>query len=200
MNENNFKIKATAKEQGLTQNGKATFNQHKFISDIYECEKQLYIFKSQLIELLRKRTVGPTDFSKDFKESIEYKKKNPIPKEAEKPDTLFANLVNVPMCAFLGVVGGGVLDIIIDIIKKELVFAPGFYVLIFSIIVGFVISVVTYSKDKHKYQNSLNQIESVKKQNLNIDKHNNERYKYWDNEYYNKKQLARKKLMKMSAY
>lgn len=199
MNENNLKIKVSAKEQVIMQNNQATFNQHKFISDIYECEKQLYIFDARLRKLFVKRTVGPTDFPKEFKNSVEYKnyckefkKKKTFPKAPEEPDTLFNELVTVPMFAIGGVIGGAVLDIIIDIIKKDIFFAPGFYLLIFAIVLGFIVGVITYLKTKTVYSDYLNKVETIKKENLQIDKYNQERYKHWEDEYYKEKELARK--------
>ncbi len=203
MGENNFKIRATAKGQDITQSGGATFNQHKFISDIYECEKQLYILNARLRELFVKRTVGPTDFPKDFKKSIEYKnyckevkKKKNFPKAPESPDSDYESIFDIllgylAMGGTIGVIGGAGLDIIIDIIKKDFVVAPGLYFAICATIVIFVIGVIKYASKKHTYKNYLNQVKEIKKENSDIVKYNNERYKYWENEYFKQKKLAR---------
>lgn len=49
-----------------------------------------------------------------------------------------------------------------------------------------------YFSDSNDYKAYLNNVESIKNQNADIVKHNNERYKYWEDEYYREKQLARK--------
>lgn len=198
MNENNLKVKATSKVKAVSNDNVVVFDQRKFISDIYECEKQLYILDARLRELFVKRTVGPTDFPKDFKKSVqyknyckEYKKKKPLPKKPEEPD-LFNWLVGVPVFTVGGVALGTVIDIIIDIIKGKIVTAPGFYIIVFALIAGIVFSLCGYFSDSNDYKAYLNNVESIKNQNADIVKHNNERYKYWEDEYYREKQLARK--------
>lgn len=198
MNENNLKVKATSKVKAVSNDNVVAFDQRKFISDIYECEKQLYILDARLRELFVKRTVGPTDFPKDFKKSVqyknyckEYKKKKPLPKKPEEPD-LFNWLVWVPVFTVGGVGLGTVIDIIIDIIKGKIVTAPGFYIIVFALIAGIVFSLCGYFSDSNDYKAYLNNVESIKNQNADIVKHNNERYKYWEDEYYREKQLARK--------
>lgn len=198
MNENNLKVKATSKVKAVSNDNVVVFDQRKFISDIYECEKQLYILDARLRELFVKRTVGPTDFPKDFKKSVqyknyckEYKKKKPLPKKPEEPD-LFNWLVWVPVFTVGGVALGTVIDIIIDIIKGKIVTAPGFYIIVFALIAGIVFSLCGYFSDSNDYKAYLNNVESIKNQNADIVKHNNERYKYWEDEYYREKQLARK--------
>lgn len=52
MNENNLKVKATSKVKAVSNDNVVAFDQRKFISDIYECEKQLYILDARLRELL----------------------------------------------------------------------------------------------------------------------------------------------------
>lgn len=91
-----------------------------------------------------------------------------------------------------GVGLGTVIDIIIDIIKGKIVTAPGFYIIVFALIAGIVFSLCGYFSDSNDYKAYLNNVESIKNQNADIVKHNNERYKYWEDEYYREKQLARK--------
>lgn len=130
MSQNNVKIKVNAKEQTVSPYSETTFNQFQFVKDIYECEKQLYILDARLRELFIKRTVGPTDFPKEFKNSVEYKnyckeykiKKN-FPKGIKKPETLleyYDDIGNFLLPLMEGTVLGAITDIIIDIIKKPL--------------------------------------------------------------------------------
>ena len=186
MSENNFAIKATARNQSPMQSD-GVFNQHKFISDIYECEKKRYILVKRIDEL-DKELLGPQRPA--FKPSYEYdnyckevKKKKSFPEKVQNPDDFFSSIEDyIYFSLFLGVILAFIIDIIIDIVKKIFFFAPGFYVIIVAVILGFIVGVNNYAKDKSEYGNYLNEVESIKKQNADIVKYNNERYKYWENE------------------
>lgn len=201
MNGNNLKLKVSAKERGIIQNDQATFNQHKFINDIYECEKQLYIFEARLRELFVKRTVGPTDFPKDFKNSVEYKnyckeyrKKKTFPNKVDKPDFNLTDFLDAVITTGIvpGTVIGVVVNIIVDIIKHGLVYWPVFAVAIIVMLGSLLFNLSIYNSEKKEYENYCNIVKDTKKYNANATEYNNKRYKHWENEYYNQKQLARK--------
>lgn len=201
MSENNLKIKVSAKEQNLAQNDDSAFDQHTFISDIYECEKQLYIFDARLRKLFVKRTVGPTDFPKEFKNSVEYKnyckefkKKKPLPKEVRKPifdTTTFLDSV-ITTGVLPGAILGLVINIIVDIIIKHIIVWPLFLIAMIVAIGSLAFNLWIYNGEKNEYTNYLNEVDSIKKQNAQKVQYNNERYKYWQDKYYKEKELARK--------
>lgn len=129
MSENNFAIKATARNQSPMQSD-GVFNQHKFISDIYECEKKRYILVKRIDEL-DKELLGPQRPA--FKPSYEYdnyckevKKKKSFPEKVQKPDDFFSSIEDyIYFSLFLGVILAFIIDIIIDIVKKDIFFCTG---------------------------------------------------------------------------
>lgn len=189
MNENNFKIKATAKEQGMTQNSNATFNQHKFISNIYECEKKKYVL-SKRIDELDKELLGPQ--RPPFKGSYEYdnyckeykKKKNFPKKRITKPIFNTTDFLDAILTTGIipGAVIGVVVNIIFDIVKHRVVIWPTIVVAIIVALGSLVVNLCFYNSDKQRYDNYCQTIKDIEYYNSEADKHNNERYKYWENE------------------
>ncbi len=182
MSENNFTIKATARNQSPMQSD-GVFNQHKFISDIYECEKKRYILVKRIDEL-DKELLGPQRPA--FKPSYEYdnyckevKKKKSFPQKVEplgENAFIDALLEYTPVLGIVGAIVGVVFDFIFDSLVSGLI------VFIIAIIIGIVIGICKYVNDKTEYNNYLSEIASIKTQNADIVKYNNERYKYWENE------------------
>lgn len=186
MSENNLKVKVTVKEQNLAQNDNLVFNQHTFISDIYECEKQKYI-----LEEMRRSTMvkwgGPIlSENLNFEHTSYYKKycndckkKKPFPNKVSPPKTESIEFIGdyileyTPITALGGVIAGIIFDIASNSWKAGLV------VFIVAIIIGIVLGIYKYVNEKDKYNGYLKEVDSVKKQNLEIDKYNQGRYKYW---------------------
>lgn len=195
MKENNLRVKVTLKDKAISTNNESTFDQRKFISDIYECEKQRYIFNERLRELFLKRTIGPADFPKEFKASVQYKnyckdykKKKIFPnKVSPLSENAFIDDLQeyTPVTVFIGIIIGVISDFIFETWKTGLI------VFVISIIVGAVMGILKYINDKTEYKDYLDEVESIKNQNNQIVKYNNERYKYWEDEYYKEKQMAR---------
>lgn len=78
-----------------------------------------------------------------------------------------------PITALGGVIAGIIFDIASNSWKAGLV------VFIVAIIIGIVLGIYKYVNEKDKYNGYLKEVDSVKKQNLEIDKYNQGRYKYW---------------------
>lgn len=166
-----------------------SFNQHKFISDIYECEKQKYILQNRIKDI--DYQIDDKYKPNNFKSSLyyknyckEYKHNKEFPRKVSKPDSFIDYGINFTyLSAIAGVVLGLIVDIIIDIAKKDIVIAPGIAIIILGTIIGLGIDIKMYNDELKEYHNYLNNFESTKKYNSDSAKYNNERYKYWKNEF-----------------
>lgn len=152
MSENNLKFKITSKEQHLSQNTNLTFDQHKFISDIYECEKQKYILEKRYNAInnsIKRKRIKPeywnTNFSKN--EHKECKKMKPKPFKAGWHFYFTDSLLR---SGIKGVIAGtifSVLHIIVhSVLRKHL--NLGSYELGFGLLFAIIITVVLVIRDK----------------------------------------------------
>lgn len=199
MIENNLKIKVASKDKAISNDNVSNFDQRKFISDIYECEKQLYILDARLNELYYKRIGGPTDFPKDFKSSVqyknyckEYKSKKDIPNKIDKPSIDATDIIDT--FVIFGIIPGSVIgiivNIIVDIVKDGLFIWPTLLIALIVTIGSVIFNVCMYNSDRKNYNDYCVSVEKIKKYNDEAIKYNNERYKYWKDEYYKERQLA----------
>lgn len=192
MNENNFKIKVSEKEQAVTQSRE--FNQHKFISDIYECEKQKYILEKRYNKLLN--NIKQKEFCPNFCDTKFCKEYNKEKKRrAEKPYKPVSHsgfsLYDLWHAAIIGVpsgIGFTILHLIVHKIVRDsmMSFELGLGTL-FAIIVTIAV-IIKNKKDSEKYYAAAlrrykDESIKVEQENKEIDEYNHERSEYWHNEY-----------------
>lgn len=203
MNENNLKVKVTSKEQGIKQGGE--FNQHKFISDIYECEKQKYILEN------RKKTISkeisewirPNEFKKSYSYKYycqNYKNKQSYPesKEIFLPSILDSLLGAILSGGITGAIIGVVVNIVVDFIKWKFVYWPLLSITAITILCFFVYYYLTdYLQDKRKYNNYQLEIKRIEEYNKNIVSQNNELYKEALNEFKKSEEMRKNKFSLM---
>lgn len=195
MSENNFKIRATAKGQAITtQSGGATFNQHKFISDIYECEKQKYILEKRqdkLLKSIKQKYSCPSFDNTDFYRKYDKETKDPI-KRPQKPQmSVFSWTDELIYGAAKGIPCGIAFTIIHLIVHKIFrgsldSFELGFGTLI-AIIVAVIITIRNKRLNESSYVRAVKAYEASCKKAKETDekneKYNRERCEYWNNEY-----------------
>lgn len=194
MNENNLSVKATSNYNAISTNNGFVFDQRKFISDIYECEKQKYILEKRLNLLLHKikqKSFCPdycdTNFYKRYdKESKNHRDRPPKPKMESYswPEELFlAALKGVP-CGIVFTV----LHLIVHMIVRGslMSFELGFGTII-AIIVTIIVAIRNKKMLKKNYIERMNaykeNCKKAKEDDERIDKYNMERSNYWENEY-----------------
>lgn len=194
MNENNLKVKVSAKEQKLAHNSNFTFNQHRFISDIYECEKQKYILEkrqNKLLNTIKQKEFCPDYFDTNFYNKYDNESKNHI-KRPIKPklqsfswpdELLHATIVGIPS----GIVFTILHLIIHKIVRGDLSsFELGFGTLI-AIVVTVAVCIRNKNNNEKYYIKALRSYEKeckeAKEKDKKIDEYNLERSKYWQNEY-----------------
>lgn len=172
MSENNLKIKVSAKEQNLAQNGDLVFDQQTFISDIYECEKQKYILKKRyntITNSIKKKRNKPEYWNTSFAKHAEkeYKKRQASLKKP-KPETFcFSNYLG-----FSAILGGatGVVLFILECIFHGVIdpyFSDSAQV-IFDIFIALAITLIIPFKNMIKTRNR--NTRALKKYEINYEK------------------------------
>ncbi|MCM1115338.1 MAG: hypothetical protein NC397_07575 [Clostridium sp.] len=214
MNENNFKIKATAKEKSIMPSGQTTFNQHKFISDIYECEKQKYIIDKrikminhEISNTLYIKKYNDTEFAKYENKNIKHiKHEQRLEIRNGEVDSfgerfgmyvLFGGIAGIVVglgkniLNFLGITGYNHND---SFIKKFI--APGFRAMLITFAIVLVIMAIDFiraSAADRKKINSIKQFnKSVPEKNKEIEEFNKKLKKDCNDKYldYVKKRRA----------
>lgn len=161
MKENNLRVKAALKDKAISTNNESTFDQRKFISDIYECEKEKYIIENRIKTLNREIDNASYIKKYDDTEFANYEKKNMKRKLFEKDSSKVKRAVN----SFKERVGmyfifGGIAGVIVGIITNFLNFLgvlesgsrglikgyvlPGFRTMLITFVIVFGIMVIDY--------------------------------------------------------
>lgn len=192
MNENNFKIKVSEKEQAVTQSRE--FNQHKFISDIYECEKQKYILEkryNKLLNNIKQKEFCPNFCDTKFCKEYNKEKKRRVEKPYKPVSHSGFSLYDLWHAAIIGVpsgIGFTILHLIVHKIVRDsmMSFELGLGTL-FAIIVTIAV-IIKNKKDSEKYYAAAlrrykDESIKVEQENKEIDEYNHERSEYWHNEY-----------------
>lgn len=195
MSENNLKFKITAKEQNLSQNINLTFDQHKFISDIYECEKQKYILEKRYNAInnsIKRKRIKPEYWNTDFAKNAEKElKKRPSSLKKPKPET-FCFSDNLGFSAIIGGATGIVLFILECIFHKIIdpYFSDGAQVIFdifIALVITLIIPIIGMIKTSNRNARVLQQYEMNYKKaietNSKIDEYNKKIDTKWNNKY-----------------
>lgn len=194
MSENNLKVKISSKEQSLSQNANLAFDQHKFISDIYECEKQKYILEKRqdkLLKVIKQKYCCPDYFNTNFCGRYNKEAKKHIQTPLKLKKNIFSWEEELLHAAVFGVpcgIGFTILHLIVHKILRDslMSFELGFGTLT-AIIVTIIILIKNKITNETSYARALNSYQAAcknaREKNEKIDKYNNERNEYWKNEY-----------------
>lgn len=169
---------------------KQQFNQRKFITDIYECEKQKYILserKKILGKEINKEYILPdfktTSFYKNYLK--EYRSKKPIPKVPDqRPEFTSGEIFDAIVTTGLipGAIIGVIVNIVVIIITHSAV--PWFLIIAIAVTAGSLIfNLCMHNGDVKRFNYGQQRVEDVKKYNNDTIKYNNERYEYWRKEF-----------------
>lgn len=184
MGEKNIKVKTSD-----NMPASSSFSQHKYICDLYECEKQIYILEKRRKSLMCK--IGAAIRPRDFKQSAfykeycrEFKRNKEFPKEVSDSsflDVFFGIIFEEDSHLILGagLVFAFIIDIVVDIIIKDIVILPGLITIVLSIIIAFAVNYKNYYWKHKRYNSYLADVYEVKKYNSDSEKYNNDRYQYW---------------------
>lgn len=193
MSENNFTIKATARNQSPVQSD-GVFNQHKFISDIYECEKQKYILEkryAKLMNSIKQKEICPEYCNTKFCKEYNKEKRRRVQKPYKPTASSGFSLYDLWQGAIIGVpsgIGFTILHLIVHkIVRGSMMeYELGFGIL-FAIIVTIAVIIKNHKDDDKYYAVGLRRYKEecikVELENKEIDEYNHERSEYWHNEY-----------------
>lgn len=176
-----------------------TFNQFKYIADIFECEKTKYILEKREKELINQSNsvyqspdFESTGFYDNWCKEYKYPKEH-LPEQSE-PER------SVGVGAFLGLSLSGIIPLIIvfsnlgKLNDKDIGPAIALSIIIIPIvgaIIGGVISSISYKKALKEYNNSyIKTNQKIDKDNKKAETFNTRRYSYWLNEF-NKSEAER---------
>lgn len=166
----------------------SSFNQFKFVKDIYECEKIKYILKSRKNDLVKQRNkiyqIPSFESSKFYRNWYNERKhlKKHLP-ERDKPDK------SVGLAAFLGFGLSGIIPLIIILSNLKRINDIGpiitlpFLIPIAGAIIGGVLASNSYKKELEEYNLYLKENKKIDAENKQTENHHNKRYYYWLEEF-----------------
>lgn len=200
MDEKNIKVKIS--NSPLTSQ---SFNQNKYIGDLYECEKQIYILEKRRKSLMLKigSALRPREFkqSKFYKEyCMQLKKYKDYPKQVKNPGNLFSNLTEILFYPLYVLFPSLIVNVIFDFLLWDIVIWPGIIVIAIAAIIGFLVDLKKYTDDIKHYNIYLSNYNKVKKYNSDCEKHNNERYNYWLEEFKKSEKSRKDKFFSEEPY
>lgn len=182
MNENKLKVKVSAKEQNLPQNGDLAFDQYKFISDIYECEKQKYILEER-IKVINQEISNTLYIKKyDDTEFAKYENKNiKHIKHEQRLEIRKGEIDSFGERFGMYVLFGGIAGIVVGLGKNVFNFlgitghynhgdgfiknsiAPGFRAMLITFAIVLVIMAIDFIRASAADRNSINSIKQFNK-------------------------------------
>lgn len=217
MSENNVKIKVSGKDKEVMQSEEVSFNQRKFIGDIYECEKQKYIIENR-IKMLNGKIANASYIKKyDDTEFAKYEQKHRKHELFEKNYKKVNDAVsNFKERAFAYFLFGGIAGVVVGFLTNLLLFLgvlenvdgglikgyviPGFktMLIVFAIALGIMaIDYIISSLSDKQQRNLIKQNNNkVPEKNKEIEKFNQKLKEDCNNKYLNYVKNRRKEIDK----